>query len=308
MHLMDCKLCGAPQMQVIYPDAKDYITGERFVVWRCAACGVGSTELHTDDLSPYYPAQYRRYTPLILALLKTLYRMRVGRWSKQFSQPGYAYEMGCADGFMLDALRQKGWRVLGSERNDEMLVIAKENNIPTFAGDPEVLPAEPTFDLIILFQVLEHLPDPAKTLTTLSALLKPGGRLVIGVPNHASWQAAIGREKWFHLDVPRHLFHYTPDALRGALGRVGLTVVDVNYVSFEHDPFGWVQTVLNRLDTRQNRLTRLLMRIDKPDALNLLHLLLGCFIGAISIPLALISWAAGKGALMQVTAQKPANP
>ncbi len=45
--------------------------------------------------------------------------MRALRWSKQFSQPEYAYEMGCADGFMLDALRKRGWRVLGSERNDD---------------------------------------------------------------------------------------------------------------------------------------------------------------------------------------------
>jgi SAM-dependent methyltransferase len=292
-------------MQIMYSSAKDYITGDSFVVWGCVVCGVCSTELHTDDLSPYYPAKYRRYTPIILTILKTLYRMRVSRWSSQFTQPGYAYEMGCADGFMLDALRQKGWRVLGSERNDEMLVIARENEIPVFAGEPESLPQEPTFDLIILFQVLEHLPDPAKTLKTLSGLLKPGGRLVIGVPNHASWQAGVGREKWFHLDVPRHLFHYTPDALKQALARVELTVVNVNHTSFEHDPFGWVQTVLNRLDTRQNRLTRLLMRMDKPDALNLLHLALGALIGLIAIPVSILSWWAGKGALMQVTAQKP---
>lgn len=302
---MDCKLCGTPHMQVMYPSAKDYITGESFAVWRCTACGVCATEIHTDDLSPYYPTKYRRYTPFILTILKTLYRLRVARWSSQFSQPGYAYEMGCADGFMLDALRQKGWKVLGSERNDDMLVIARENGIPVFAGEPESLPQEPTFDLIILFQVLEHLPEPAKTLKTLSALLKPGGRLVIGVPNHASWQAAVGREQWFHLDVPRHLFHYTPDALRQAMGRVGLTVVDVNHTSFEHDPFGWVQTILNRLDTRQNRLTRLLMRMDKPDPVNLLHLLLGCIIGLISIPISILSWVFVKGALMQVSAQKP---
>lgn len=303
---MDCKLCGAPQMQVMYPSAKDYITSDSFVVWRCTRCGVCSTEIHTDDLSPYYPQKYRRYTPLILTILKTLYRMRVNRWSSQFSQAGYAYEMGCADGFMLDALRQKGWQVLGSERNDAMLVIAREElKIPVFAGEPESLPQEPTFDLIILFQVLEHLPDPAKTLKTLSTLLKPEGRLVIGVPNHGSWQAIVGREKWFHLDVPRHLFHYTPAALKQALEHVGLTVTDISFASFEHDPFGWVQTILNRFDTRQNRLTRLLMRIDAPNVLNLLHLLLGCLFFVVSIPLALISWVAGKGALMQVTAQKP---
>ena len=306
---MECRLCGKQHMRLISPDARDYITGDRFAIWRCANCGVASTELNNSDLSPYYPQQYRRYSPLVLMILKTLYRMRVNRWTQYFSQPGYAYEMGCGDGFMLDALRRDGWRVLGSERNDEMLVIAREKlQIPVFAGDPETLPAEPTFDLIILFQVLEHLPDPAKTLSTLATLLKPGGRLVIGVPNYASWQARFGGTKWFHLDVPRHLFHYTPDSLSRALERAGLTVSDTNDVSPEHDPFGWVQTVLNRLDSRQNRLTRLLMQIDSPDPVNLLHLGLGCLIGVICLPLSLLSWVAGKGAIMQMTAQKPAQP
>lgn len=306
---MECKLCGEQQTRLISPAAQDYITGDRFAIWRCANCGVASTELSSSDLSPYYPSQYRRYSPLILAILKILYRMRVERWTKHFNQPGYAYEMGCGDGFMLDALRRKGWRVLGSERNDEMLITARETlQIPVFAGDPETLPAEPTFDLIILFQVLEHLPDPAKTLSTLTALLNPGGRLVIGVPNYASWQAGFGGVKWFHLDVPRHLFHYTPASLRQALDRVGLLVTETNFVSPEHDPFGWVQTVLNRFDNRQNRLTRLLMRIDRLDPVNLLHLALGCLIGAICLPLSLLSWAAGKGAIMQMIAQKPSPP
>jgi hypothetical protein len=50
------------------------------------------------------------------------------------------------------------------------------------------------------------------------------------------------------------------------------------------------------------------MRIDSPDPVNLLHLALGCFIGVICLPLSLLSWVAGKGAIMQMTAQKPLQP
>jgi hypothetical protein len=69
----------------------------------------------------------------------------------------------------------------------------------------------------------------------------------------------------------------------------------------EHDPYGWVQSLLNRVDSRPNRLTRLLMRMDRPDAANLLHLALGCLAFVPAVALAVISWAARRGAIMEVT-------
>ena len=302
--MSSCPLCGSSELRVGYRHATDYLTGVPFDVTVCGACGVGITQLNGADLGRHYPRQYRRYQPWILALLRWLYRLRVDRWTRGTAQPGLAFEVGCADGFMLDALRRRGWRVIGSERTAQMLRIASQAGIPVFAGDPEALASRPMFDLIILFQVLEHLPHPEHTLAELSKRLKPGGQLVIGVPNRASWQSALGGQRWFHLDVPRHLFHFTPRSLTIGLNRVGLTVRHIGYASFEHDPFGWIQTLLNRVDTRFNRLTRLLMRIDRPDAMNLLHLVLAGILALPAVVLALLSWAAGRGAIMEIVAEK----
>lgn len=306
---MLCKVCGSSVTQILYTAATDYITGQPFRVWECSGCGVAFTEIFTHDLSPYYPARYRRYTPAILTILKTLYRARTERWGRHFAQPGIAFEMGCGDGFMLDSLREQGWQVVGSERSPAMLVVARDQfHIPVFAGEPDALRPSPTFDMIILFQVLEHLPDPVKTLASLQKRLKPDGKLIIGVPNRDSWQARFGRDRWFHLDVPRHLFHFSPASLEIALNQAGLKTERLRFASPEHDPYGWVQTVLNRLDKRPNRLTRFLMRMNAPAPASLLQLLLGGLIGIVSLPVSWLSWQAGKGAIIEVIARRTDLP
>jgi len=298
-----CRICGAG-MQPRYARAADYITGDCFEVWQCAQCGAGRTAPVPADLTAYYPAQYRRYNKLIGGILRILYRWRVARWAGLFKAPGAVFEMGCGNGMMLDMLRERGWRVTGSERHGDALRIARETfGLNVVEGGPDQLDPAARFDLILLFQVLEHLDDPAAALAALAARLAPGGRMIIGVPNFASWQSSFGGALWFHLDVPRHLQHFTLPALRRLLGARGLRIAGISYVSPEHDPFGWVQSLLNRFDSKPNRLTRLLMRIDPPGAANLLHLALGCIAFIPAVPLSLLSWAVRRGAIIEVTCE-----
>jgi hypothetical protein len=127
-------------------------------------------------------------------------------------------------------------------------------------------------------------------------MLKSDGKLIIGVPNFVSWQSVFGGNTWFHLDVPRHLHHFSLHSLAGLLRHQGFEIQSVSYASPEHDPYGWVQSMLNRIDSRQNRLTRLLMQIDSLNAINLLHLGMGCVLGLVAIPLSIVSWIARRGA------------
>ncbi len=297
-----CKCCQATTIQLQYPQVQDYITNDRFDLWHCSTCGVHFIDFQ-GDLSKYYPARYRRYSQPILALLRQLYRFRVSRWAQEFASPGLAYELGCGDGFMLEALRNKGWNTIGSERTESVLYYARnELGLTVFVGESDALQPAPTFDLIVLFQVLEHMTDPMRTLAQLSKLLKPNGRLIIGVPNNSSWQAKWAGAKWFHLDPPRHLFHFSPDSLSYCLNQSGMQIIKTRYFSPEHDPFGWVQSILNRIDSRPNRLTRLLSGMDKPDAVNLLHLIVGCILGVLAVPVSLVSWVFGRGAIIEIVA------
>lgn len=114
------------------------------------------------------------------------------------------------------------------------------------------------FDLIILWHVLEHIPDPQSTLHAVARLLRPGGVLLVAVPNVGSPEARWGRDGWFHLDVPRHLVHFDGPTLRNLLKRAGLSLENSSSAALEYDLFSAVQTALNRLGLRPNLLYNLI--------------------------------------------------
>ena len=301
-----CPACNAPDGRVVYPAVKDPITTERFRIRMCPRCGLAYTETHFTDADRFYPKKYRAYGPLVTRILGLLYDLRVSRWSRLESAGGSVLEIGCGSGLMLAAFRRRGWRVLGLERNEEAAEIGRRAHGLEISAVPlEKLSRTAPFDLIVLFNVLEHIGDPVSLLRECTCRLAQNGRLVVVVPNFASWQARMAGPQWFHLDVPRHLVHFTPETLRDTLERAGLRVTDFRFVSPEHDPYGWVESIISILTGRSNTLTRFLMSMDPFSP----RTLLACVLAALLLPVALIlaaaSWIAKRGALMEATAVAP---
>jgi SAM-dependent methyltransferase len=102
------------------------------------------------------------------------------------------------------------------------------------------------FDEVIIWHVLEHVVDPAGTLSEIRRILRPDGRVVVAVPNFSSLQARWAGPHWFHLDPPRHLYHFPLPSLLRLLRRTGLVPQSVHHFSLRQNPFGWVQSALNR--------------------------------------------------------------
>ena len=103
------------------------------------------------------------------------------------------------------------------------------------------------FDQVLIWHVLEHLQQPRETLEEVRRILRPGGRLVVAVPNLASRQAVWSGAAWFHLDLPRHLHHFPLAALRRLLDETGFEPISDHHFSVRQNPFGWVQSALNRV-------------------------------------------------------------
>ena len=241
-------------------------------------------------------------------MLRRLYLRRVDSWLARLPKRGVALELGSGTGWMLRALRERGWQAVGSERTVQ--AAREAGDVPMFVGDLEAIRDAPTLDLVIMFHVLEHLADPLATLREVARRLRPGGTLILGIPNIASWQARATGSSWMHLDVPRHLAHFSPEAIEDALQASGLRLARVDFRSFEHDPFGWVQSILDRLGFEQGLLVKLLARMrDRRTGplATLAAAVLAIPLGAVGLLLALASWPAGAGAVMEVWAVRDAS-
>jgi SAM-dependent methyltransferase len=298
--LAPCPVCSAKIGHCLYREARDYVTEESFQVRVCDTCQTAFTFPVPSALDLYYPARYRRYAGPVVAALKALYRIRVSGWHKRSSQPGWALELGCGDGLMLQALAKFGWQVIGTERTEESSRFARDLGIEVLVESHDAWPSDRRFDLIIMFQVLEHFPNPVQQLIRCREVLSDGGRIIVGVPNFDSWQSRWSREHWFHLDVPRHLVHLSPSALRAAAGQAGLTVESLSFRSFEHDPYGWIQSCLN-VYGNNNRLTRLLMGMTRFRPKDMLILLAAACLAPPALLLAMVSWGLERGAMMEAT-------
>jgi SAM-dependent methyltransferase len=103
------------------------------------------------------------------------------------------------------------------------------------------------FDVITLFHVFEHLQKPKETMGLVDRFLRQEGLLVMTFPNIAGWQAKIFKSNWYHLDPPRHLIFFDPDDMIGIMEKQGFTLVRKKWMSFEQNPYGWVQSILNSL-------------------------------------------------------------
>jgi SAM-dependent methyltransferase len=98
-----------------------------------------------------------------------------------------------------------------------------------------------------MWHTLEHMLDIHSMLLNIGRLLKPGGKLIVAVPNFGGLQARIFGSKWLHADVPRHLYHFDAKALLHCLGAAGFSVEQKWHQEFEYDLLGWSQSTLNRI-------------------------------------------------------------
>ena len=168
-------------------------------------------------------------------------------------------DVGCGRGVLLREIAERGFEAHGVEANaaaargtDPRAEVRIAPHLAD-AGYPAAF-----FDEVVIWHVLEHLRDPRETLEEIRRILRPGGRLVVAVPNFSSAQARWAGPAWFHLDLPRHLFHFPVAALVQLLERAGFASESEHHFSLRQNPFGWIQSALNMRSLPRNGLYTLL--------------------------------------------------
>jgi 2-polyprenyl-3-methyl-5-hydroxy-6-metoxy-1,4-benzoquinol methylase len=146
-------------------------------------------------------------------------------------------DIGCGTGYFLSYMKKHSYDVMGIEKNS----VAKEFAVKNFKlkiKPPEDLlngTIKKQFDIITLWHVLEHLYNPQIYLKMIHELLHDDGILLIALPNHHSFDAAHYKDKWAAYDLPRHLWHFTPETLKSFAEKCKFEIKALKGLHF--DPF-----------------------------------------------------------------------
>jgi SAM-dependent methyltransferase len=192
-----------------------------------------------QSMSLYYPEDYRPYSLTSIkrgaakaaAKARRKRRSALSRLLKPDARamppitPGRLLELGCASGEFLHKMAVAGWAVEGIEPSQHAAAQAREagyavrNVALEAAGDPEA-----PYDVIVGWMVLEHLHEPLAVLKKLRRWVREDGWLLLSVPDAGSLEFSLFGERWYALQLPTHLHHFTPATLDSLLAQAGWSV------------------------------------------------------------------------------------
>jgi SAM-dependent methyltransferase len=222
-------------------DRLNHLPGAYNVV-RCIDCGLMRTNPRPtpETMGFYYPDNYGPYRSTRInpdrrdngqlsfcrGWVKSIFRFNSTCLPRL--QPGRVLEIGCASGSFLHAMALKGWDVEGLEFSEKAVHAARTLGYKIYRNTLETAP-DPvrSYDLIVGWMVFEHLHNPVLALQKLHRWIRSGGWLVLSVPNAGSREFKIFKDRWYALQLPNHLYHYTPVTLQRLFNREGWRIVKI---------------------------------------------------------------------------------
>ena len=239
--MIACPCCGASvedTPRISGPDRLHGIGGD-FEVAICPSCGAGITlpQLPAAELAGFYPESYGPYDAARggpVARISSL----IQRWQGGLGlrtpplralpgpAPGRLLDVGCGRGDLGAYLIARGWRVTGIEPSANAVEAARARGLDARRGTLDDVELETgAYDAAVFRHSLEHVIDPVEALRRVREALRPGGLMLISVPNFGCWQRRRFGSRWYHLDLPRHRVHFTQAGLGRALERAGFEAV-----------------------------------------------------------------------------------
>ena len=193
-------------------------------------------------------------------------------------EPGRLIEIGCAAGAFLEEMRAAGWNCSGIEFSDSSAQAARAKGfeIQTATVESASPPSEPVA-LIAAWMVLEHLHEPVAALRKLRTWVRPDGYLAASVPDAGSLERKIFGRRWYALQVPTHLYHYSPKTLETVLASAGWKLVRCQWQKNCNNLLRSLEYIAN--DRHQKRVAGFLVWFRTPKRAAKLRALLAWFLG-----------------------------
>ncbi len=246
IHYTSCPICKS-ELITAQLTAKDYTVSQNdFSIWQCNACTARFTQdvPEQDAIGAYYASEnYISHSDTKKGFINSLYHLVRKRTlgakrrlviNETGVTNGEILDIGCGTGAFLDSMKQADWKISGLEPD----AIARTKAIELYNIHPQQseelfeLPAG-TYNAISMWHVLEHVHELHDYIKQIGELLATNGKLLIAVPNYTSKDAAIYKEHWAAYDVPRHLYHFSPQSMDKLLSMHGLKVTAVKPMWFD---------------------------------------------------------------------------
>ena len=251
-----CQQCGGNASLFIKSyDFYKKISKKQFLYYKCDNCKYIRLDPIPTDLAKYYPDQYYELPETYEELNKMAELSQ--QWKidtvLQFKSNGRLLEIGPAFGMFAFLAKRSGFEVTGIEMDHKCCEFLRGTigiSVVEDADTVSALATQQPFDVIVLWQVFEHLPDPWSALAAIAERLKPGGVLILDMPNPDAFQFKVLGRRWVHLDPPRHVSLIPSELLIQRAAKHNLKpelVTTSNHGANGYNGFGWAVSFKNML-------------------------------------------------------------
>jgi SAM-dependent methyltransferase len=246
--VLDCPACGRPTAQ------RHLYVKNGCDILACQACGLGRSETREFDPAAYYtgdyfsgghPDGYGDYVGAEPVLRREF--ARTVDFIRTQHDGGRLLELGCAYGFFLQEAKPY-FDVTGIELAAAAAAHARDAGLDVRTGiaDEPTLARLGAFDVAVLLDVIEHLPDPRATLSLCARHLNPGGIIVLTTGDFASLYARLAGPRWRLMTPPQHLWFFTPASMERIAASLGLTLAALDH-PWKFVPLSLVSFQLRRM-------------------------------------------------------------